>query len=62
MHFNSGRSGDALRADARAAHHARMAGDTALEMWNITSEAGYAGYGPTQSMRLSRYAMAFLSV
>jgi class 3 adenylate cyclase/tetratricopeptide (TPR) repeat protein len=47
MHFNAGRSAEALKADAKAAHYARAAGDTAKEMWNVTAEAAHAAFGPT---------------
>jgi class 3 adenylate cyclase/tetratricopeptide (TPR) repeat protein len=46
MHFNAGRCGEAQKANARAAAHARSAGDALEEMWNLASLASSASFGP----------------
>jgi class 3 adenylate cyclase/tetratricopeptide (TPR) repeat protein len=46
MHFNAGRCAEAMRADARAAHHAAAAGDISMVMDETTQLAGRAVFGP----------------
>src|SRR6266508_2270457 len=46
MLSNGGRCAEALKADAKAADHARAAGDTSLEMWSFTRQAFHATFGP----------------
>jgi tetratricopeptide (TPR) repeat protein len=44
--FNAGQAGEAQKADALAASHARSAGDTAAEMWGLAGRTNDAAYGP----------------
>jgi class 3 adenylate cyclase/tetratricopeptide (TPR) repeat protein len=46
MHFNVGQAGEAQKANALAASHARTAGDTAAEMWGLVGLTNNAIYGP----------------
>jgi class 3 adenylate cyclase/tetratricopeptide (TPR) repeat protein len=47
LHFNAGRAGEAQKANALAASHARSAGDPVEEMWNLAGQVYNATYGPT---------------
>ena len=46
LHFNAGQAGEAQKANALAASHARSAGDTAAEMWGFAGLTNNATYGP----------------
>jgi tetratricopeptide (TPR) repeat protein len=46
LQFNIGRAGEAQKANALAASHARSAGDRAAELWGLVGATSNAIYGP----------------
>jgi tetratricopeptide (TPR) repeat protein len=46
LQFNAGQAGEAQKANAQAASHARSAGDTAAELWGLVGRTSNAAYGP----------------